>query len=748
MSKERIETIKLKDYAEDSYLNYSMYVILDRALPNIGDGMKPVQRRILYAMSELGLNAGAKFKKSARTVGDVIGKFHPHGDSAAYEAMVLMAQSFSFRYPLVDGQGNWGTQDDPKSFAAMRYTESRLTAFANLLLDELKLGTVAWQPNFDGSLLEPTILPSKVPNILLNGTTGIAVGMATDIPSHNISEVLDACCHILENPKSTTKELMKHVKGPDFTNKSKIIASKEELFEIYDTGRGAFKMQANWTKEGNDIIVNALPHQASGSKILEQIADQMAKKKIPMIVDLRDEGDHKEPIRLVISLKSNRVDAEEVMSHLFATTDLQKNYRANINLIDRSGSPRVFSLKELVSEWLKFRLDTTLKKLKHRLDLVNDRIHILEGLLIVYIELDTVIKIIRQSENPKKDLIKAFKISEPQANAILEIKLRQLARLEQIKLETERKDLLDEKQGLDKIVSSKARLKTYVKRELKQIKDEFGDARYSEIIEYSESKAFSQEEILSAEPVTVVLSQAGWIRSAKGHDINPETLAFRGEDALKHFANGRNNQMANFFDSTGKVFSIAAHTLPSARGMGEPITGRISAESGVSFQGVIIGTDDQSFVISNTSGYGFISEIRNIVSTKKTGKNFIKIPHEAGLIPPILIKDHHTHLASISSLGRMLVFEINELPNLAKGKGNKIMNIPKPKFLAGEESMSHICLVGKISSMQIHSGKRHMNLKLKDCENYISSRAKRGLMLPQGYRKVDKVIEIIDLDDS
>jgi len=538
------------------------------------------------------------------------------------------------------------------------------------------------------------------------------------------------------------------VKGPDFTNKSKIIASKEELFEIYDTGRGAFKMQANWTKEGNDIIVNALPHQASGSKILEQIADQMAKKKIPMIVDLRDEGDHKEPIRLVISLKSNRVDAEEVMSHLFATTDLQKNYRANINLIDRSGSPRVFSLKELVSEWLKFRLDTTLKKLKHRLDLVNDRIHILEGLLIVYIELDTVIKIIRQSENPKKDLIKAFKISEPQANAILEIKLRQLARLEQIKLETERKDLLDEKQDLDKIVSSKARLKTYVKRELKQIKDEFGDDRYSEIIEYSESKAFSQEEILSAEPVTVVLSQAGWIRSAKGHDINPETLAFRGEDALKHFANGRNNQMANFFDSTGKVFSIAAHTLPSARGMGEPITGRISAESGVSFQGVIIGTDDQSFVISNTSGYGFISEIRNIVSTKKTGKNFIKIPHEAGLIPPILIKDHHTHLASISSLGRMLVFEINELPNLAKGKGNKIMNIPKPKFLAGEESMSHICLVGKISSMQIHSGKRHMNLKLKDCENYISSRAKRGLMLPQGYRKVDKVIEIIDLDDS
>ena len=748
MSKERIETIKLKDYAEDSYLNYSMYVILDRALPNIGDGMKPVQRRILYAMSELGLNAGAKFKKSARTVGDVIGKFHPHGDSAAYEAMVLMAQSFSFRYPLVDGQGNWGTQDDPKSFAAMRYTESRLTAFANLLLDELKLGTVAWQPNFDGSLLEPTILPSKVPNILLNGTTGIAVGMATDIPSHNISEVIDACCHILENPKSTTKELMKHVKGPDFTNKSKIIASKEELFEIYDTGRGAFKMQANWTKEGNDIIVNALPHQASGSKILEQIADQMAKKKIPMIVDLRDEGDHKEPIRLVISLKSNRVDAEEVMSHLFATTDLQKNYRANINLIDRSGSPRVFSLKELISEWLKFRLDTTLKKLKHRLDLVNDRIHILEGLLIVYIELDTVIKIIRQSENPKKDLIKAFKISEPQANAILEIKLRQLARLEQIKLETERKDLLDEKQDLDKIVSSKARLKTYVKRELKQIKDEFGDDRYSEIIEYSESKAFSQEEILSAEPVTVVLSQAGWIRSAKGHDINPETLAFRGEDALKHFANGRNNQMANFFDSTGKVFSIAAHTLPSARGMGEPITGRISAESGVSFQGVIIGTDDQSFVISNTSGYGFISEIRNIVSTKKTGKNFIKIPHEAGLIPPILIKDHHTHLASISSLGRMLVFEINELPNLAKGKGNKIMNIPKPKFLAGEESMSHICLVGKISSMQIHSGKRHMNLKLKDCENYISSRAKRGLMLPQGYRKVDKVIEIIDLDDS
>ena len=549
--------------------------------------------------------------------------------------------------------------------------------------------------------------------------------MATDIPSHNISEVIDACCHVLENPKSTTKELMKHVKGPDFTNKSKIIASQEELFEIYDTGRGAFKMQAAWTKESNDIIVNALPHQASGSKILEQIADQMTKKKIPMIVDLRDEGDHKEPIRLVISLKSNRVDAEEVMSHLFATTDLQKNYRANINLIDRSGSPRVFSLKELISEWLKFRLDTTLKKLKHRLDQVNDRIHILEGLLIVYVDLDKVIKIIRQSENPKKDLIKAFKISEPQANAILEIKLRQLAKLEQIKLETERKDLLDEKQDLDKIVSSKARLKTYVKKELKQIKDEFGDERCSEIIEHSESKAFSQEEILSAEPVTVVLSQAGWIRSAKGHDINPETLAFRGDDALKHFANGRNNQMANFFDSTGKVFSISAHTLPSARGMGEPITGRISAESGVSFQGVIIGTDSKKANKILKSLYiPIIKKNSRYFNTSRRGAELIKYASNAFLATKI------SFINEIANLCEKAGIDVKDI-SFGMGSDERIGD----RFLRAGPAYGGSCFP-KDTRALIDTGKK-FNTDLSIVKTVVSSNDKRRFL---SIKRVEKIL--------
>ena len=615
-----ITSISLKEYAEESYLNYAMYVILDRALPHVGDGMKPVQRRILYAMSELGLNAGSKYKKSARTVGDVIGKFHPHGDSAAYEAMVLMAQNFSFRYPLVDGQGNWGTQDDPKSFAAMRYTESKLTGFADLLLSELKLGTVDWQPNFDGSLLEPIILPAKIPSILLNGTTGIAVGMATDIPSHNIQEVLDACIHMLDNPKASTKDLMKFIKGPDFSNNAPLIASQEELLEMYETGKGGFKIRAQWLTEGNDIVINALPHQASGSKILEQIADQMQKKKIPMVVDLRDEGDHKEPVRLVITLKSNRVDAGEVMNHLYATTDLQKNYRANINLISLKGSPRVFALNDLLYEWLTFRQQTVLRKLEHRLDQVDDRIHILEGLLIVYLDLDKVIHIIRNSDEPKKELMKAFKISEIQTNAILEIRLRQLAKLEQIKLEEEKGHLELERAELEKIIKSKTRLKTYIKTELKEIKDNFGDDRNSPIETLSEAKAFSEEEMVTSESVTIVLSKGGWIRSAKGHDLDPSTLTFRGDDSLQHFAKGKNNQSAIFFDSGGKAFSLAAHSLPSARGMGEPLTGRISSESGVTFMGAAIGAESSKILIANSAGYGFVSELSNALSNQKKVK--------------------------------------------------------------------------------------------------------------------------------
>ena len=744
IEEEKNKSISLKKYAEESYLNYAMYVILDRALPNIGDGLKPVQRRILYAMSELGLNAGAKYKKSARTVGDVIGKFHPHGDGAAYEAMVLMAQNFSFRYPLVDGQGNWGSQDDPKSFAAMRYTESKLTKFANLLLEELKFGTVDWQPNFDGSLLEPIIFPAKVPSILLNGTSGIAVGMATDIPSHNWNEVIDATVHMLENPSADLFDVRKYIKGPDFSNGSKLIISDEELNEMYSSGRGGYKIQAKWTKEDNQIIINALPYQASGAKILEQIADQMQNKKIPMVVDLTDEGDHEEPIRLAITMKSNRVNADDLMNHLFASTDLQKTYRANMNLISLKGGPKVFSLVELLKEWLVFRKNTVTRKLEHRLDQVNDRLHIVEGLLIVYLDLDTVIKIIRESDEPKPEIIKHFKISDIQANAILEIKLRQLAKLEQIKLEEEKAGLISEQTEIEKLLGSSSRLKTLIKKELLEIKEAYGDERNSPIEGHSSAKIFSEEETLVTEPITVILSSAGWIRSAKGHDIDPETLNYRGDDSLQDFCRGRNNQTAVFLDSQGKAYSLPGHTLPSARGLGDPITGRVSADSGVEFMSTLIGNDDDKFIITNTAGYGFVSEFKNMVSTKKSGKAFMKLPGEAKMLKVHKVEDSHKYIVGVSNIGRLLIFRLSELPTLPKGKGNKVVNIPKPKFESGEESLSHVALLAETSSLKIESGKRFLTLKIKDLENYISSRAKRGNLLPQGYRKVDFISEELD----
>ena len=744
-NQEQITTISLKQYAEESYLNYAMYVILDRALPNIGDGLKPVQRRILYAMSELGLDAGSKYKKSARTVGDVIGKFHPHGDGAAYEAMVLMAQNFSFKYPFVDGQGNWGSQDDPKSFAAMRYTESKLTKFADLLISELKSGTVDWQPNFDGSLLEPIIFPAKLPSILLNGTSGIAVGMATDIPSHNINEVIDSTIYILENPKAELEDILKIIKGPDFSNNSPIIASKEDLKEIYSTGKGGFKIQAQWAQEKNQIVINALPYQASGSKIIEQIADQMMKKKIPMVVDLVDEGDHKEPIRLVITLKSNRVNAEDVMNHLFASTDLQKSYRTNMNLISLKGGPRVFPLVDLLKEWLVFRKDTVTRKLEHRLDQVNDRLHILEGLLIVYLDLDKVIKIIRESDEPKKDIIKAFALSEIQANSILEIKLRQLAKLEQARLEKERDTLVAEQDEIEKILNSKTMLKTLIKKELTEIKENFGDERKSPIIENSDAKVFSEEETLVTEPITIVLSGAGWIRSAKGHEIDPVSLSYRGDDILQDFSRGKSNQMCVFLDSNGKAYSLPSHSLPSARGMGDPITGRVSADSGVKFVSSLIGNDDDKYMIMNTAGYGYISEFKNMFSNKKSGRAFMKIPNNADLLKAIRVRDDHVYIAAISNIGRLLIFKIDELPMLAKGKGNKIINIPTAKFVAKEEFMAHAQLISLSSSLRIDRvGKGSLTLKLKDLENYISSRAKRGNMLPQGYRKVIGMAEEVE----
>ena len=735
MPKDQSNSISLKKYAEESYLNYAMYVILDRALPNVGDGLKPVQRRILYAMSELGLDAGSKYKKSARTVGDVIGKFHPHGDSAAYEAMVLMAQNFSFKYPLVDGQGNWGSQDDPKSFAAMRYTESKLTNFANLLISELKSGTVDWQPNFDGSLLEPVIFPAKIPMILLNGTSGIAVGMATDIPSHNIIEVIDATVKILEKPKSDLKDLLKIIKGPDFSNNASIVASPEELEEMYSSGRGGFKIQAQWRQDKNQIIINALPYQASGSKILEQIAEQMINKKLPMVVDLADEGDHEDPIRLVITLKSNRVNAEDVMNHLYASTDLQKNYRVNMNLISLKGGPKVFSLVDLLKEWVIFRKDTVKRKLEHRLDQVNDRLHILEGLLTIFVDLDKVIKIIRNSDEPKKELIKAFKLSEIQANAILEIRLRQLAKLEQLKIENERNELVDEQDDIEKILKSKSRLKTLIKNELNEIKELFGEERKSPIIDSTNAKTFSEEETIVTESITVVLSKAGWVRSAKGHDIDPNTLSYRGDDSLQDFARGRSNQLAVFLDSNGKAYSIQSHSLPSARGMGEPITGRLNADSGVQFISSVIGVEGNKFLIMNTAGYGYISEYQNMISNKKTGRAFMKLPDNAKMLKAIPVKDNHTHIAAVSNIGKLLIFNIEELPILGKGKGNKIINIPKDKLAAGEEFMAHAQLLADDSSLKIEVGKRNVTLKPKDWSEYVLSRAKRG-------KKVGKLINI------
>ncbi len=735
MPKGQSNSISLKKYAEESYLNYAMYVILDRALPNVGDGLKPVQRRILYAMSELGLDAGSKYKKSARTVGDVIGKFHPHGDSAAYEAMVLMAQNFSFKYPLVDGQGNWGSQDDPKSFAAMRYTESKLTNFANLLISELKSGTVDWQPNFDGSLLEPVIFPAKIPMILLNGTSGIAVGMATDIPSHNINEVIDATVKILEKPKSDLKDLLKIIKGPDFSNNASIVASPEELEEMYSSGRGGFKIQAQWRQDKNQIIINALPYQASGSKILEQIAEQMINKKLPMVVDLADEGDHEDPIRLVITLKSNRVNAEDVMNHLYASTDLQKNYRVNMNLISLKGGPKVFSLVDLLKEWVIFRKDTVKRKLEHRLDQVNDRLHILEGLLTIFVDLDKVIKIIRNSDEPKKELIKAFKLSEIQANAILEIRLRQLAKLEQLKIENERNELVNERDDIEKILKSKSRLKTLIKNELNEIKELFGEERKSPIINSTNAKIFSEEETIVTEPITVVLSKAGWVRSAKGHEIDPNTLSYRGDDSLQDFARGRSNQLAVFLDSNGKAYSIQSHSLPSARGMGEPITGRLNADSGVQFISSVIGVEGNKFLIMNTAGYGYISEYQNMISNKKTGRAFMKLPDNAKMLKAIPVKDNHTHIAAVSNIGKLLIFNIEELPILGKGKGNKIINIPKDKLAAGEEFMAHAQLLADDSSLKIEVGKRSVTLKPKDWSEYVLSRAKRG-------KKVGKLINI------
>ena len=734
------EQIALRSYTQQAYLNYSMYVINDRALPNIGDGLKPVQRRIVYAMSELGLKASAKFKKSARTIGDVIGKFHPPGDSACYEAMVLMAQPFTYRYPLVDGQGNWGSQDDPKSFAAMRYTESRLRNYADVLLGELGQGTVDWKPNFDGTLEEPEILPARLPNVLLNGGSGIAVGMATDIPPHNLNEVADALIHLLDKPKATLQDISKYIKGPDFPTEAEIITPKSEIEELYTTGRGSLKARATYTTEQGEIIITALPFQVSGAKILEQMAAQMQKKKLPMVVDLRDESDHENPTRIVIVPRSNRVDIDSVMSHLFSTTDLEKNYRVNFNMIGINKRPQVKDLVSLLKEWLQFRTETVRRRLQFRLDKILGRLHILDGLLIAFLNIDEVIKIIRQEDKPKPALMKRFKISESQAEAILELRLRQLAKLEEIKIRAEQKELSEERQSIEQLLKSAPRLKTFIKNEIKADAEKFSDERRSQLIEREESKAFSETELLSTEPVTIVLSERGWMRAAKGHEVDPRSLQYKSGDSFKIAARGKSNQLAIFLDSTGRAYALPAHTLPSARGQGEPVSGKVNLPPGATFEGVVIGEDNRDVLLASDAGYGFVAKVGDLISKNKSGKAILRLPKGSIVLPAVMVNDYHSDMVvSVTNEGRMLMFPLKELPRLAKGKGNKIISIPTARVADRIEFVVAMTVVSEEDTLTVYAGRRHHNLKPSDLEHYRGERGRRGNKLPRGFQNVDRI---------
>jgi len=735
-----IETLPLKDFSEKAYLDYSMYVILDRALPHISDGLKPVQRRIVYAMSELGLSASAKFKKSARTVGDVIGKFHPHGDSACYEAMVLMAQPFSYRYPLIDGQGNWGSPDDPKSFAAMRYTESRLTAYARVLLAELGQGTVEWQDNFDGTLSEPVLLPARLPNILLNGASGIAVGMATDIPPHNLGEVVNACIHLLDNPRATVDALCKFIKGPDFATEAEIITPEQDLRAIYHTGTGSVRMRACYEQEGGDIIVNALPHQVSGARVLEQIAAQMTARKLPMVADLRDESDHENPTRLVIVPRSNRVDVEALMNHLFATTDLERSYRVNLNLIGLEGRPRLMNLRDLLKEWLDFRTTTVRKRLQYRLDRVEERLHILAGLLTAYLNIDEVIAIIRNEDQPKPVLMKKFRLTDIQADAILDLKLRHLARLEEMKIRAEEQELGTERDELKKLLGSRQRLKTVIKNELREDVDLYGDKRRSRIVKRESAQAMDASALISVEPVTIVLSQQGWVRSAKGHEIDPQKLSYKGNDGLLAYARGRSNQLVTFLDSTGRAYSLPAHQLPSARGQGEPLSGRLSPPDGASFVGLIMGEDDDLFLLSSNAGYGFIARLSDLYARTRAGKTVLRVPKGGRALEPVPVHDAEMdYVAAASSAGHLLLMDACDLPLLSKGKGIKIINIPSASYKEGRESMVAVCSFPEDESMTVVAQKRHLTLKPQDYEHYVGERGRRGRKLPRGLQNVSKL---------
>ena len=735
-----IEQLPLHRFTEKAYLDYSMYVILDRALPYIGDGLKPVQRRIVYAMSELGLSAASKHKKSARTVGDVLGKFHPHGDSACYEAMVLMAQDFSYRYPLIDGQGNWGSADDPKSFAAMRYTEARLTPYAQVLLSELGQGTVEWLPNFDGTLKEPAMLPARLPNVLLNGATGIAVGMATDIPPHNLREVAAACVRLIEDPDATLADLCEHVPGPDFPTEAEIVTPRAELRKIYASGGGSLRLRARWHKDQGAIVLTALPYQVSGARVLEQIAAQMQAKKLPWIEDLRDESDHENPTRLVIVPRSNRVDIERVMLHLFATTDLERSYRVNLNMIGLDGRPQVKDLRGILVEWLEFRFATVRRRLQFRLDKVLERLHLLEGLLVAFLNLDEVIRIIRSEDEPKPVLMARFALTELQADYILDTKLRQLARLEEMKIRAEQEALSKERDDLEKTLGSKQRMKTLIRRELTEDAEKYGDERRSPLVEREAAEAMDEAELTPSEPLTVVLSDKGWVRAAKGYDVNAAELSYKAGDAFRQAVRLRSNQQAVFLDSAGRSYSLAAHTLPSARGQGEPLTGRFNPPAGQSFVAVLGGEPDQWWLLASDAGYGFRVQAKDLLANKKGGKAVLSLPSGARVLRPSPISDADTdRLVAVTSDGRMLVIPANDLPELTRGKGNKIIGIPPKAVAERTEYVIDILAVPDGGRVRLNSGKRYLNLRAADLNAYEGERGRRGNKLPRGFQKVDGV---------
>ncbi|MGA9260921.1 MAG: DNA topoisomerase IV subunit A [Desulfobacterales bacterium] len=745
-SYEGIEQLSLDAFVKPSYLNYAMYVIMDRALPFIGDGFKPVQRRIVYAMSELGLRSTTKHKKSARTVGDVLGKYHPHGDTACYEAMVLMAQDFSYRYPLIDGQGNWGSNASPKEFAAMRYTEARLSAYADVFLSEISMGTVDWAPNFDGTLSEPRMLPARLPNVILNGATGIAVGMATDIPPHNLNEIINACIHLIDKPKSTIEDICQIIKGPDFPTGAEITTSKEEIINIYRSGQGMIRMRATYEYENGDIIITSLPYQVSPAKVIEQVALQMREKKLSMVSDIRDLSDQEEPTRLMIMPRSSRVDKEALISHLFATTELEKSHKINMTVIGLNRKPQTLGLLEIITQWLQFREQTVIRRLEFRLNKIKERLHILDGLLVAYLNLDEVIRIIRENDEPKPILVQTFRLTDLQAEAILQIRLRQLAKLEEIKIKNERQELVKEKNWIEKTLASKQRLKTLMKNELREDAQKYGDERRTLIVEREEARAIKAVELTAAEPVTVVLSTGGWVRAAKGHEVDPTGLNYKAGDEFLSAARGKTTHPAIFFDTKGRSYSLPAHTLASARGHGEPLTGKLTPSNGARFLSVIMGSSDQKVLLASDAGYGFVTNIANMVTKNTKGKAMLTVPKDCEPLPPAYVNNYETdYLAAITTEGRMLVIPIKVLPELPKGKGNKIIHIPPARSKKREEYVKLLEIIPESATIKIHAGKQSVRFTPAIISSFVGERGRRGKKLPRGYRKVDR-IEILHLE--